>query len=317
MIVVLTGDNSYAIRQELAGIAQPFISQHGEAGYERRDGSELAVAELPTLLGGVNLFSPRKLVVIREPAAQKTIWEVLPDHLEGLGDETRVVLVQSQLDKRTRTYKWLAAHAELRTCNMLQGAPLLAWLRKYAAEKGASLSTEVARHLVERAGAEQGILAAEVDKLALLGGSITMEVVDTYTEATPQAAVFDVFERVLEGRAAEVHHLLQDLHATEDPYRFMGLLTSQVYGLGAAALARRAGISADTAARELGVHPFAFKRHMTYATRLNVNQIGDIVGEIQRADACLKSTGAEPWTIIDSCLKRLAQSMAQEPLRGS
>jgi DNA polymerase III subunit delta len=306
MIYLICGDNNFMLRQRVQAIVDTFVGQHGHDALERRDGADLQRADLDTMLAGASLFSAQKLVIIRDPAAQKPIWELLPDHLARVSDDTIIVLVQPAPDKRTRTYKWLVEHAEVVVCASLSPPQLIDWCVAYAKQKGASISRSVAEGLTGRVGNDQWLIAHEIDKLSLTGDTITEEAVSQYVELSPQATAFDVLDAALAGNTVRVHRALADIRTHEDPYRFSGLLFGHIYALGAVMLGAEGNLGPEAIAKQAGVHPFVVKKNLATARRLDRTQFTTIVAETTKADELLKTSSSEPWVIIDTCLKKIA-----------
>lgn len=83
MIRLFFGENTYLIEQALARL----IADSAVVA-EKRDGSELKLADLPDIFAGQTLFGDRRLVVIRGGSENKPIWTALETWLEKLPDET-------------------------------------------------------------------------------------------------------------------------------------------------------------------------------------------------------------------------------------
>ena len=105
MIYLFYGDNEFEKRVALAALV-------GDMEVVRRDGEELTAAEICEVVMGQSLFAAEQAVVITDASQNVTLWRELP---ELLGDTAAtVVLLETKLDKRTKTYKWLKSHAEVR-----------------------------------------------------------------------------------------------------------------------------------------------------------------------------------------------------------
>ena len=100
MITLLVGENSFEVQQALRAIVHTF-----DGVVEKIDGSELDLKQLPDLLMGGTLFADKRLVVIKQLSDNKAIWPVLGDWLPRISDDIHLVLVDSKLDKRTKSYK--------------------------------------------------------------------------------------------------------------------------------------------------------------------------------------------------------------------
>lgn len=303
MIIMLSGENDFARYQASRQLRQAFAAKHGASAVSVRDAAALNMAELPQLLQGVSLFEPTRLLLLKDAGQNKAIWEALPELLPE-DDATIVVLDETKPDKRTRTYKWLQKHADLRDFPLLNDGGVAAWLRSEAAQRGVELTPVLVQQLVARTGADQWLLSQALEKLALARRPVSEQLITELIEPNPQASAFALLDAALAGDATTVARLTNDLRQTEDAYRFSGLLTSQIYSL---ALAQAAGSRpAATLARDAGLHPFVAGKMLAAARNLTRTQLSGVIRVVLELDDTLKSTGGDPWLPLETALMKIA-----------
>lgn len=300
MITLLTGTNAYAIRQEVQSRIEATIASQGREAVERTDVASLKPSDMPQLLTGASLFSTQKLVVIDDLSTNKTVWSDIDTLLANVPDETNLLLIETHPDKRTRAYKWLQKHADVRELNELDERSAAQWLQTEARRQGTDLQPEVARYLVGYVGLDQWRLKGELDKLLLAEVPITKDLIQDISEPHPQATAFELLDAAFGGDQATLEHLLAIVSRSEDPYKFFGLLSSQVFALVAvkAAGQRRP----DEVAKDLGIHPFVVRKVGSLAARTDQAKLNSVVATLAKGDEQLKTTGVEPWTLIGRLL---------------
>ena len=303
MITLLTGDNTFAIGDALNVRTKQTRDTLGFAAITTVDAGDLNLNDLPQLLLGASLFATERLIVIRDAAANKIVWEKLVELLPGVGDETSVILIAPTADKRTKTYKWLQKNAKVHESRDLSDGELLQWLKTEANRAGIDIKPDVARYLIDYVGTDQWRLGQELEKLVLSGKTPTAELIRELVEPNPQASVFQLLDAVMAGKSAQVEQYLKIIQGGEDPYRFFGLLSNQIYALLLCAAAGNR--DAATIARDSGVHPFVIRKLQPIARKLNAIQRQTIVNTIADLDRQLKSTGADPWTLIRVALNAI------------
>lgn len=303
MVLLLTGDNTFAIRDAVDQQVKNVRTNLGVDAVSIVDASELNVADLPQLLLGASLFATERLVVVRDAAANKQVWEKLEDILPGIDEQTTVILVAPTADKRTRTYKWLQKNAEVREAKELGENDLVKWLQAEARQDGVELKPDAARYLVNYVGPDQWRLKQEVEKLLLAGRPITQELIRELIDPNPTASVFELLDAVFAGRTNEVNKLLELIKGSEDPYRFFGLLANQIHAL--LLIAAAGNRPPDAVAKDAGVHPFVVRKLQPLARRLSKAQCESIVEVLAGLDGQLKSTGHDPWTLIRVALNEI------------
>jgi len=296
VIKLFTGSNAYAIRQAV----NETIASNPQANLERVEAADLKPADMPQLLMGASLFSSDKLVIIEDLSKNKVVWPGIDELLATVPEETTVLLVETAPDKRTKAYKWLQKNAEVREFNELDERTAADWLQTEARRSDAELHPEAAHYLVRYVGLDQWRLKGELEKLLLAEAPITRELVQDITEPHPQATAFELLDAAFGGDQQTLERLLAIVSRSEDPYKFFGLLASQVFALVAVKAAGQR--QPDEIAKDLGLHPFVIRKLGGLANRLDQGKVNQVVETLAKGDEQLKTTGAEPWTLIGRML---------------
>jgi DNA polymerase III subunit delta len=304
VVITLVGENEYAIAEELRALVGRFAAKFGAHGVERINGELYDPTGLAQLLQGASLFAPQRLVVMKDAAANKPLWEALGEWAEKVPAETTLVVVEPAADKRTRTYKVLKAKSQFKEFSQPSEAELAAWSIAKSKDLGATLGKAEAQYLVERAGRDQWRLNQEVEKLASYQPQITREAITTLVEPSPEGTAFELLDAALAGNSQRVTTLINNLRTEEDPYKLFGLLASQVHTLAVVSLA--GSRSPDEIAKDAGLHPFVVRKTVGAARRLGGANIRQIADDVALCDYQLKSTGADPWQLIAMCLQKMA-----------
>ncbi|HRJ06705.1 MAG TPA: DNA polymerase III subunit delta [Candidatus Saccharibacteria bacterium] len=299
MIELLTGDNDYELTRAVAERRRGFDGQA-----ERYDAAELTGGQLGDIFAGQTLFAMRRLVILDNPSANSELWSNLETWLGRVSDETHLVLVEPKPDKRTAAFKWLQKHADVSTFTAWTPRDRrLAeqWLAAHAKDQGATLDKTQIHHLIDRVGLDQWALHDAISKLSLLD-TVTTEQIDDIVPMLPSENVFALLETALDGDSTRTVEMLDTLRKTEDAYRVFGLLTSQVLQL---ALLTYADGSIKKVAQDTSARPFMLERLVPHAARLGKSQARTIIKRFAESDTRLKSSDADPWTVIETTLLRL------------
>jgi DNA polymerase-3 subunit delta len=305
VILTLTGENTFAIAQAEKQLIAAFTKKHGANAVERVDAEGLALARLPDLLQGATLFAPARLVIIKNIAANKPILEPLGEALAHAADDTTIVVADGMLDKRTKLYKFLKAKSSFKDFTLLSDGQLTKWLQDEAAQLGGQLGMPEAQHLLNRVGRDQWRLANEISKLVDYRAQVSIEAINNLVEPSPEGTVFELLDAALSGKTDEVRQLISLLKTGEDPYKLFGLLASQVHAL--AVVATAGSRSPDVIAKDAGLHPFVVRKTQAVARRLGPARVAQIAADVATCDVQLKSTGADPWDLLQLCLYKIAR----------
>ena len=295
MITLLTGDNSFEIREALQALATDF-----EGTPERFDGAQLELRQLPDLLMGGTLFAEKRLVIISDLSTNSALWQKLPEWLPRVSDDVHLVLVDEKPDKRTVSYKALKEAAlvkEFTAWTERDQPKAEQWLEARAKMQGLTLDKKTVHHIVARVGVDQWLLANALEIVSLLD-EITLETIDQTIVANESENVFELFEAALGGDREMLQNRLRTLELQEDPYALFALLSSQAFSLAAVTYAD----DTQNPAKDFAIHPFVVSKLSRHAKRLGKPAVSKIMKQFAQTDADMKISKAEPWLLIERLL---------------
>jgi len=247
------------------------------------------------------------MIIFRQPSAQKIVQEALEQLLDSVTDTTDLVIVEPKVDKRTSYYKALQKKTDFREFKELDERQLAQWLVNQAKLDHGNLSSADALYLVRRVGANQLLLANEVQKLLSFQSDITRQTIDELTEPTPQSSVFDLLDAALNGnrqKTVELYH--EQRQQKVEPLAIMGMLAWQLHIL---ALVKAAGErSAGAIASEGKVNPYVVSKTQQVARNCSLGQVKRWVQNAARLDVRLKSQPIDADEAVINYLLQLSEA---------
>ena len=295
MIYLLHGDNEFEKRAALAALV-------GDADVMRRDGEALTLADIQEITIGQTLFTQSSVYVISRLSDNPDIWLRLPEI--SFDDDNTIILVESKLDKRTKTYKWLQKTAKTQEFVPLgdrQKPQLITWCETQAHERGYKLTRKQIGMLIDRLGFDQLRLSNFLDQLAL-AEKITDALINDLVPLARSENVFDLFVAALSKDYETVHSIISYLESesgVDGAYQTMGLLASQATNLVALVLS---GGDNKLVAADFSVNPYVLQRLSSSVRASNVERLKQINNVLFQADLQMKTTGVNPWLLIETAL---------------
>lgn len=314
MIVVLTGSNSFALRQTLRRLV---VDSGVEP--ERFEASDIETSQLVDLLQGQSLFSEQRIVIIDGADQEKSLWSKFKDVLGDVNPDTTLVLIANSPDKRTATYKWLQKNAKLVDHPLWRGSDTGSakkWLQEYAKQQAVLLPAGMADEMVIRAtrGADDGKpiidqqqLANAVNQLSHSKAEINSDMLDVVLPPSTHENIFELLVTALRRETAKIEILVDHLSQNEDGHRAMGLLVSQLANLSALTIAD-SSVPVEKIASDIGAHRYALGQLSGHAGNLSKSQLATVVEAIADADVRMKQGQAEPWVLIKTALLKISQN---------
>lgn len=298
MIHAFSGDEWLAERA-----ARRLMSEQRAAGLEFTELAEgMNAAQVDALARQSGLFGAVGLYLDLEAAfkgqagvkPRNELLRLLPD----LPDDTLVIVVDpAATSPRQKTYREAGKLTHLPTPRF--GA-LNDWVRKELEAARIRFVRGVPEELTDLFGEDLPAIASEIGKLALLDEEYTRERV---REVTGKAAVrdaFDLVDRIAAGDAAGAFELVRTL-------RFQGEAAARVLAALAwqfTLVARAVGLLAEDphaseadAAQELGVRPFAARKALALARRLDEAMLLRLLEALAEAELAAKAGRDEDWAL--------------------
>ena len=295
MNYLLHGNNEFEKRAALAALV-------GDADVMRRDGEALTLADIQEITIGQTLFTQSSVYVISKLSENPDIWPRLPEI--SFDDDNTIILVENKLDKRTKTYKWLQKTAKTQEFVPLsdrQKPQLITWCETQAHERGYKLTRKQIGMLIDRLGFDQLRLSNFLDQLAL-AEKMTDALINDLVPLARSENVFDLFVAALSKDYETVHNIISYLESesgTDGAYQTMGLLASQATNMAALVLA---GGDNNTVAADLSINPYVLQRLSSSARTIDIEHLRRINDALFQADLQMKTTGVNPWLLIETAL---------------
>ena len=300
MIYVFFGENEFSKRQKVDEVLGDRIAR-------RRDGEELTIGDLRELLTGKTLFGGEEPIIITDLSQNSEVWAEFPE-IAKLSDEL-VILLETKLDKRTKTYKNLAKNAtvqEFASLGERQRPELVKWAIDRTKERGTKLTKKQIETLVDRLGYDQLRLDNLFAQLSLLD-EVTDDLIDQLVPLAKSESVFELLDATIRGDFGSIQRIISYLEMTsgdDGAYQTIGLLASQAMNLLALVLS---DIDTQKVAQDFGVHPYALRQLSPLARQLDKIAALRICRILLQADMQMKTTGVEPWLLVETALMKIAK----------
>ncbi|MGH7241777.1 MAG: DNA polymerase III subunit delta [Candidatus Saccharimonadales bacterium] len=307
MLITLSGENAFGLGVELQKLTAAFLAAHDEFGIERIDGEEAEFSRLQEALTSLPFLADKKLVILRKPSANKEFTERAEELLNNIPETTDVVIIEPKLDKRLAYHKLLKKATDFREFKELDVPVLARWLVSEASAKGGKISPADASYLVQRVGANQQLLANELEKLLLHSNTITKQSIELLTEATPQGTIFELLEAAFAGNRKRTMQLYAEQRSLKvEPPQIVAMLAWQLHVLALIKAAKDR--SADQIAGEAKLSPFVVKKSQSIARRLTLAELKTLIQDLLMIDVRSKSKGLDADEALQNYLLKLASA---------
>ena len=261
-VYAVFGDDSYLIRESIGAVARVVLpDEDRDAGISRFSGPATPLATVLDEVCTLPFFSRRRLVVVDEADPFVTKYRKDLEAYVGNPSDSGTLLLQVKQWPATTKLAQLVEKAGLAiNASAPREAELVSWLTQLARTRfDVQLAADGARLLVELVGPEAGLLAAEVEKLAVYAGdSRRIERADI-TKLVGGGRVETIWKALDaattgQGRLA-LEHLDNLLAAGEQPVPLLAAMSASLLKIHHAGRLRAARLNLDEACRIAGIPP--------------------------------------------------------------
>jgi DNA polymerase III subunit delta len=317
-VYAVFGDDSYLIRESIRAVVRAvFPGEESDATISRFSGANATLAGALDEVCTLPFFSRQRLVIIDEadPFVSKYRKE-----LEAFVDRPRdsgILLFQTkQWLASTKLAKLVEKVGLSIDCSGPREDELAGWLIQLARTRDdAELDPEAARLLVELIGPEVGILAAEVEKLAVYAGDskrIERQDVAKLVGAGRVETIWKALDAATTGQGrTALQHLDNLLTSGEHPVGLLAAMSVSLLKLHHAGRLRTGHVNLDEACRMAGIPPFAVKLTHRQHAHLGPGRVDQLPAWLLQADLDLKGgSSLEPRVVLEQLVIRLASPRA-------
>ncbi len=313
-VIVVFGDDAYLIRESIRAVARAvFPDPDSEESVTRFAGTGVSLADVLDEVRTVPFFSRNRLVVVNEADPFVTKYRKdLEVYVANPFKSGRLLLQCKSWPATTNLAKLIATSGLVIDCGSPRESELAPWLIELAKMRfDTRLDADAARQLIELVGAESGILAAEVEKLAVYAGStgrIERDDVIRLVGAGRVETIWKALDAATTGQARAALVLLDNLLAAgEQPVLALAGMSTALLKLHHAGLLRAARVSLDEACRLAGIFPSAIEKTRTQHAHLGPSRVDHLPATLLRADLDIKGgSSLDPKVILEMLMAHLA-----------
>lgn len=197
----------------------------------------------------------------------------------------------------------------------MKSSQVVSWLQKRAGHYNTSISSQLCEYLVAKHGTSLRELDLELEKLATFVGDraeITEDDIVTVVGGTRAYSVFELQRAIGQANLASASTILDGmLNNDRQELLIIAMLTHYFTTLFKLIDAKSLG-SSNAIASVVGLPPFAVGDHLDALQRIGPRQVEIALHELRRAESLIKSSSADPRSLLQTVLLSIIPSTSKE-----
>ena len=274
------------------------------AGKETTEGSVLAQAET------MPFFADRRVILVEDSGFFKNKTEELADYLENLPPYLVLLFSESEVDKRTKTFKAVQKAGHVVEFAEQTEETLTRWILTRMKKEGKKITQKTMQQFLQRTGTDMSRIDNELEKLLSYCAKkevITDQDVEAICSTQVTNQIFDMVRFVTEHRQKEALDRYYDLLALKErPMRILYLIGRQYQQLLQIGGLSREGIPQNEIASVVGVPPFVVRKTLGLANRYGEIELQKILEELTKLEEDVKTGRLDETLSVELAIVKLS-----------
>jgi len=222
-VYAIVGPEQYLVRQAFLTLKENAVPEGLIAmNYEEFRVPEDSAEEILAAANTFPMIAPRRMVVVHEfDKLDERGRESLVAYLQAPAAKTILVLLSTEVDRRTVLFRNIKNSTALVECTKLEVEGLKRWAGDFVRERGYTIKPAALDRIVELAGSDIESLANQLEKILLFTGNsktVPDNAIDDLVQSSREHGIFELTEAIgLGNRTLALKLLANLLEADQDP----------------------------------------------------------------------------------------------------
>lgn len=292
-LYLLYGDEDYLKKQYRDKLLHALVAEGDTMNFAKYDGQNVSVGELIDLAETLPFFAERRVILVTDSGFFKSSEEQLALYFAEIQDTTCMIFVESEVDKRSKTYKAAVKAGSAVDFSMPDERMLTSWMMARVKQAGKTMTQEAWTEFFDRTNDSMDHMNLEMEKLlSYVYDKDCISLADVEAICTKQmhSKVFDMISFIASKNLPKVLELYHDmLAAKEPPIRILALIIRQFDQMYLMKDMASQGMNVSTIASKLGSRDFIVRKNLGLARNFTMEQIRALLEDAADLDERAKT----------------------------
>lgn len=256
-------------------------------------GKGVDIREVISQADTMPFFAPRRMILLESTGLFKGSAGELAEYLPGMPQETVMVFVEDEVDKRGKLYKAVKSCGRAVELGRQDARTLTAWVLGQVKKEKKNLTRQALDLFFQKAGNDMVNISNELEKLFCYTygrNVIDVEDIQEICTVTTENRIFDMIHAVAEKNQRKALDLYYDLLALkEPPMRILFLIARQFNQLYQIKDLSEQGFDSGGISQKAGIQPFIVKRSLRQTERFEKAVLRQAVEDCVAAEEAVKT----------------------------
>ena len=290
---LLFGEEAYLKKQYREKLLHAMTKEGDTMNVSFFEGKDIRPGELVDLAETMPFFAERRVILVEDSGFFKSACDLLAEYLQAVSETASFIFVESEEDKRSKTYKADKKYGAAVEFGMQNEALITRWVLGRIGKEKKKITQPVLRCFLGRTGLDMSTIDRELEKLFCY--TLEKEVIersDIEAVITQQLEnkIFEMLDAIIGHNAAKALQLYYDLLALKEaPMRILFLLTRQFRILLQMKELTGKGYGSFDIAKKIGIPEFVVRKNQAQAKQFSPEQLASALKHAAAAEEAVKT----------------------------
>lgn len=291
-IYLLYGEEAYLRKQYRDRLKEAIIGEDS-MNYHYYEGKDISVGEIIDRAETMPFFAERRLIILENSGLLKSGGEQLAQYLQAPAETTYLVMVETEVDKRSKLYKTIQSKGCAVEFAIQDESTLKRWVLGMMKKENKRISESALNELLEKTGTDMENIRKETEKLfcyCMDKEVITEADIEEICTKRITNHIFDMVSAIADKKQKRALELYYELLALkEPPMRILFLIARQFNLLLQVKELRQKGYQNKAIGEKVGLPGFIAGKYVTQASRFESADIREALEACVAAEEDIKT----------------------------
>lgn len=274
---LLYGEEGYLKKQYRDKLVHAMVQEGDTMNFSSYEGKDIRPGELVDLAETLPFFAKRRVILAEDSGFFKNSCEILADYLAEVNPSTSFIFVESEVDKRSKTYKAAKKYGSVVEFARQNEALITKWVLGRIGKEQKKITKSVLGLFLNRTGLDMSRIDRELEKLlcyTLDKEVIEAEDVEAVVTEQIENKIFEMVDAIVMHNQKKALDLYYDLLALKEAsMRILFLITRQFRLLLEVKELTGKGYSSYDIAGKVKIPEFAVRKNQSQAKQFSKEQL--------------------------------------------
>ncbi len=274
---LLYGEEGYLKKQYRDKLVHAMTDRSDTMNFSSYEGKDIRPGELVDLAETLPFFAERRVILVEDSGFFKNSCEILADYLSEINQTTSFIFVESEVDKRSKTYKAIKKYGSVVEFAEQSEALITRWILGRIGKENKKITKSVLVLFLGRTGLDMSRIDRELEKLlcyTMEKEVIEAEDVEAVVTEQIENKIFEMVDAIVMHNQKRALDLYYDLLALKEaPMRILFLIARQFRLLLEVKELTGKGYSSYDIAGKVKIPEFAVRKNQSQAKQFSMEQL--------------------------------------------